>query len=51
MIMPSFIALIGIKSSNGAYKQVIPTSSQNLSKLNLERLQLVRRTRFVHKNQ
>ena len=51
MIRPSFNALMGIKSLNGAYEEVIPTSSQNLSKLNLERLKLVRRTCFVHKHQ
>ena len=41
-------ALIGDKSSKVAYKEVIPTSSQILSKLDLEILILVLSTRFVH---
>ena len=37
-------ALIG----DGAYEEVIPTSSQIMSKLDLKRIILVLRTRFVH---
>ena len=40
--------LIGDKSSKGAYEEVIPTLSQILSKLDLERLILVLRTLFVY---
>ena len=36
------------KSSKGAYEEVIPTSSQTLSKLDLEISKLVLRTLFVH---
>ena len=38
----------GDKSSKGAYEEVIPTSSQILPKLDLERLILVLRTRLIH---
>ena len=37
-----------INYQKGAYEEVIPTSSQILSKLDLERLILVLRTHFVH---
>ena len=37
-----------IDHQNGAYEEVIPTSSQILSKLDLDILILVQRTRFVH---
>ena len=41
-------ALIGDKLSKGVYEEAIPTSSQILSKLELERLVLVLRTLFIH---
>ena len=44
MTRPSF----SDKSSKGAYEEMIQASSQILSKLDLERLILVLRTRFVH---
>ena len=41
-------ALIADKSTKGAYQEVVPTSSQILSKLDLERLILVLGICFVH---
>ena len=43
-----YFALIGDKSSKGAYEEAIQTSSQILSKFDLERLILVLCTPFVH---